>query len=90
MSIYDDMRKQNSDGYEAAYVSCNESWNKINESNKKEKFELSHRGMTTTQVINKLKDIADSATYCEIEGYICRAIVLLEQYRDMYAFINKE
>lgn len=78
--------------YDSYYNSpiTDEEVNKLFGCDKEEKFELSHRGMTITQVIDKLKDIADSAEYCEIEGYLSRAIVLLEQYRDMYAFINKE
>lgn len=52
--------------------------------------ELSWRGMTTTEVVEKLRELADSANYCEIEGYLCRAICLLEQYRDEYSFIHKD
>ena len=54
------------------------------------KKELSYRGMSTTKLISKLKDLADSADYCEIEGYLCRAICLLEQYRDEYDFIHRD
>lgn len=32
--------------------------------------EPSHRNMTITQVIDKLSNIADSATYCENRGCI--------------------
>ena len=53
------------------------------------KKELSYRGMSTTQLIEKLKELADSASYCEIEGYLCRSICLLEQYRDEYDFIHR-
>lgn len=51
--------------------------------------EPSHRNMTISQVINKLSSIADSAEYCEIEGVLCRAIVMLKNYRDLDEFINK-
>lgn len=51
--------------------------------------EPSHRNMTITQVIDKLSNIADSATYCEIEGVLCRSIVMLKNYRDLDEFINK-
>lgn len=51
--------------------------------------EPSHRNMTITQVIDKLSNIADSATYCEIEGVLCRAIVMLKNYRGLDEFINK-
>lgn len=51
--------------------------------------ELSYRGMSTTQLIEKIKELADSANYCEIEGYLCRAICLLEQYRDEYDSVHK-
>lgn len=51
--------------------------------------EPSYRNMTISQVINKLSEIADSAEYCEIEGVLCRAIVMLKNYRDLDEFINK-
>lgn len=51
--------------------------------------EPSHRNMTITQVIDKLSNIADSVTYCEIEGVLCRAIVMLKNYRDLDKFINQ-
>lgn len=50
--------------------------------------ELYYRGMSTTQIIDKLKQIADSAQYCEIEGYLSRAICLLEQYKDEYDLVH--
>lgn len=52
--------------------------------------ELSYRGMSTSTLIEKLRDLVDSADYCEIEGYLCRAIFLLEQYRDEYDFIHRD
>lgn len=52
--------------------------------------ELSYRGMSTSTLIEKLRNLADSADYCEIEGYLCRAICLLEQYRDEYDFIHRD
>ena len=51
--------------------------------------EPTYRNMTITQVIDKLSDIADSATYCEIEGVLCRAIVMLKDYRSIDRFINE-
>lgn len=51
--------------------------------------EPSYRNMTITQVIDKLSDIADSAEYCEIEGVLCRAIVMLKDYRSIDKFINE-
>ena len=45
--------------------------------------EPSHRNMTISQVINKLSGIVDSAEYCEIEGILCRAIVMLKDYKDL-------
>ncbi len=50
--------------------------------------EPSYRNMTITQVIDRLSDIADSAEYCEIEGVLCRAIVMLKDYRSIDKFIN--
>ncbi|WP_448822095.1 hypothetical protein [Cetobacterium sp.] len=51
--------------------------------------EPSYRNMTVTQVIDKLSDIADSARYCEIEGILSRAIVMLKDYRSIDEFINE-
>ena len=51
--------------------------------------EPSHRNMTISQVINKLSSIADSAEYCEIEGILCRAIVMLKDYKDLDEYINR-
>ena len=51
--------------------------------------EPSYRNMTVTQVIDRLSDIADSAQYCEIEGILCRAIVMLKDYRSIDEFINE-
>lgn len=51
--------------------------------------EPTYRNMTITQVINKLSDIADSAKYCEIEGVLCRAIVMLKDYKTIDKFINE-
>lgn len=51
--------------------------------------EPSHRNMTISQVINKLSEIADSAEYCEIEGILCRAIVMLKDYKDLDEYINR-
>lgn len=51
--------------------------------------EPTYRNMTITQVIDKLSNIADSASYCEIEGVLCRAIVMLKDYRSMDRFINE-
>ena len=48
-----------------------------------------YRNMTVTQVIDKLSDIADSARYCEIEGVLSRAIVMLKDYRSIDEFINE-
>lgn len=89
--------RMNSDEYENLYVM---NWKTLNNGltavdiKKKDCNtpikELSWRGMTTTQVIDKLKGIVDLATYCEIEGYINRAICLLEWYRDEYNFVHKD
>ena len=51
--------------------------------------EPSYRNMTISQVINKLSEIADSAEYCEIEGILCRAIVMLKDYKDLDEYINR-
>lgn len=51
--------------------------------------EPSYRNMTVTQVIDRLSDIADSARYCEIEGILSRAIVMLKDYRSIDKFINE-
>ena len=51
--------------------------------------EPSYRNMTLTQVIDRLSNIADSAQYCEIEGVLCRAIVMLKDYRSIDKFINE-
>lgn len=51
--------------------------------------EPSYRNMTITQVIDRLSSIADSAQYCEIEGVLCRTIVMLKDYRSIDKFINE-
>lgn len=51
--------------------------------------EPSHRNMTISQVINKLSEIVDSAEYCKIEGILCRAIVMLKDYKDLDEYINR-
>lgn len=51
--------------------------------------EPSYRNMTITQVIDRLSDIVDSAQYCEIEGILSRAIVMLKDYRSIDKFINE-
>lgn len=51
--------------------------------------EPSHRNMTISQVINKLSGIVDSAEYCGIEGILCRAIVMLKDYKDLDEYINR-
>lgn len=48
-----------------------------------------YRNMTISQVINKLSEIADSAKYCEIEGILCRAIVMLKDYKNLDEYINR-
>ena len=51
--------------------------------------EPSYINMTISQVINNLSEIADSAEYCEIEGILCRAIVMLKDYKDLDEYINR-
>ena len=72
MSVYDDMRKLNSDGYEEAYTNCNEYW--------KEKIRGKRAEMNT---IDDKMDLSANIDIDELIKYWNAALPPLVDYADM-------